>query len=461
MATIQKRGNSFRIRVSAGYDMTGKQIMKSMTFMPTPGMTQKQIEKEVERQKVMFEERVKTGQVLDGSIRFSEFADKWFSDYANEQLRSTTLARYKDMMPRINAAIGHMQIEKIQPQHLMAFYKNLAEAGIRTDTKCHCKIDLKAFLKQRNIKKAELSRIANVSLTTLSAINQDKNISAQCAEQISKALDMKQSDLFATVGNDKPLSGKTVLHHHRLISSILNTAVQWQVIFSNPCDRVKPPKVEHTEAKYLDEIQAAHLLELVENENMQYKTIVKLLLYSGVRRGELCGLTWDDINFDDRLLSINRSSLYLAEKGVFEDTTKNYTSQRVIKLSNAAVDMMKEYKVWQTEHRLKLGDRWVNSGRIFTSENGGPINPDVITDWFHKFIQKTDLPPISIHSLRHTNATLQIAGGVPITTVAGRLGHANETTTGKIYAHAIKSANEAAADTLQDILNPGYKKNQA
>ncbi|WP_164997227.1 tyrosine-type recombinase/integrase [Clostridium minihomine] len=102
-----------------------------------------------------------------------------------------------------------------------------------------------------------------------------------------------------------------------------------------------------------------------------------------------------------------------------------------------------------------------DSNRIFTAENGSAINPDVVSDWFRKFIKTTDLPPISIHSLRHTNATLQIAGGVPITTVAERLGHANETTTGKIYAHAIKSANEAAADTLQDLLNPGYKKNQA
>lgn len=461
MATIQKRGNNFRIRVSAGYDMTGKQIMRSMTYTPAPGMTEKQIEKEVERQKVMFEERVKTGQVLDGTVRFSEFADKWFNDYANDQLRPTTLARYKDMLPRINAAIGHMHLEKIQPQHLMAFYKNLAESGIRADTKYLCKIDLKVLLKQRGMKKVDLSQKANVSLTTLSAINQGRNISGQCAKQICEVLGKKQDELFSAVGNDKALSNKTILHHHRLISSILNTAVQWQVIFFNPCDRVKPPKVERKEAKYLDEEQATHLLELIENENMQYKTIVKLLLYTGMRRGELCGLTWDDIDFDNLLLSINRSSLYLSGKGVFEDTTKNFTSQRVLKLSDVVVDILKEYKIWQTQQRLLMGDRWENSNRIFTAENGGPINPDVITDWFHKFIQKTDMPSISIHSLRHTNATLQIAGGVPITTVAGRLGHANETTTGKIYAHAIKSANEAAADTLQDILSPSYKKNQA
>jgi integrase len=455
MATIQKRGNNYRIRVSAGYDMTGKQIMKSTTYTPAPGMTPKQIDKEVERQAVLFEERVRTGQVLDGTVRFAEFADKWFTDYADKQLRPTTLARYKDMMPRINAAIGHMQLEKIQPQHLMTFYKNLAESGIRADEKYHCTVDLKALLKKSHIKKVELAEKAGVSLTTLSGINQGRNVSRESAAQISKALDKKINDLFSAVGTDKTLSSKTVLHHHRLISSILSTAVHWQVIFANPCDRVKPPKVERKEAKYLDEEQATHLLQLLEKENIQYRTIVKLLLYTGLRRGELCGLTWDDINFDDRLLSVNRSSLYLAEKGIFEDLTKNYTSQRVIKLSDAAADMMKEFKIWQTQQRLLMGDRWTFSNRIFTAENGGAINPDVITDWFHKFIKKSDLPDISIHSLRHTNATLQIAGGVPITTVAGRLGHANETTTGKIYAHAIKSANEAAADTLQDILNPG------
>ena len=95
-------------------------------------------------------------------------------------------------------------------------------------------------------------------------------------------------DAFVPSKPVKGLTNKTIKHHHRLISSILNQAVYWQVIPSNPAERVKPPKVERTEAKYLDEIQTAKLLELLEKEEIHHRTMIKLFLYSGFRRGELC-----------------------------------------------------------------------------------------------------------------------------------------------------------------------------
>ena len=116
--------------------------------------------------------------------------------------------------------------------------------------------------------------------------------------------------------------------------------------------------------------------------------------------------------------------------------------------------MLKEYIAWQCEQRLLLGDKWINTGYIFTSWNGKPIHPDTLSGWFRDFVRENNLPDICLHSLRHTNASLLIASGVNLTTVAGRLGHANTNTTTKIYAHAIKSADEMAADTLQNILNP-------
>ncbi len=120
--------------------------------------------------------------------------------------------------------------------------------------------------------------------------------------------------------------------------------------------------------------------------------------------------------------------------------------------------MLREFRVWQAKERLQLGDQWQDSGRVFTTWNGAPIRPDTITGWFHKFVEKNGLPPIHIHSLRHANASLLIASGVNLQTVAKRLGHANVNTTGKIYSHAIKSADEASAETLQDILHPVKKK---
>ena len=230
--------------------------------------------------------------------------------------------------------------------------------------------------------------------------------------------------------------------------------MEWQIIFSNPCDRVRAPKVPRTEAKYLDEEDAAKLLDLLDKEDLQHAVMIKLLIYTGMRRGELCGLEWQDIDFDSAVIHIRRTSLYLKGKGIFEDETKSATSARSIKVPQAAIDMLKSYRTYQSEKKLSLGDQWVNTGRLFTTWNGNPIHPDTITGWFRKFIVKNNLPEISVHSLRHTNATLLIAGGVPIKTVSNRLGHAQASTTSNIYAHAIRSADEAAAETLQDLLHP-------
>ena len=92
MPTIQKRGDTYRIRVSAGYDAAGKQIMKSTTWKPAPGMTPKQIQKELDRQAVLFEEKVKSGRCMDGNIRFQDFAERWVEDYGKEHLRTRTYA---------------------------------------------------------------------------------------------------------------------------------------------------------------------------------------------------------------------------------------------------------------------------------------------------------------------------------------------------------------------------------
>lgn len=129
MATAEKRGNTYRLTASAGYDSTGKQIRKTMTWRPTPGLTEKQIAKELERQKVLFDERVKSGQFLDGNIRFQDFAEQWFRDYGREHLRERTYLRYVELSKRTYAAIGHIRLDKLQPHHLLEFYKQLAEPG--------------------------------------------------------------------------------------------------------------------------------------------------------------------------------------------------------------------------------------------------------------------------------------------------------------------------------------------
>ena len=455
MANIVKRNNAYRITVSCGYDMTGKQIRKTMTWNPEPNMTAKQIEKEVQRQATLFEERCLKGQVLDENIRFAEFAEIWMKDRKND-LRPRTYARYESLLPRINAAIGHIKLCKIQPPHLRAFYSNLAESGVRLDTKYACNISLDEYLQEHELSTAELCRRSGLSNTTVISIRKGNNVNLANAEKLAAALEMPLPELFTPVGDGKKtLSGTTIQHYHRLISVILNTAVEWGVLFANPCDRTKTPRAEEKEAKYIDDVQADALLMAIENADELHRTIVRLLLFTGMRRGEALGLKWSDIDFKKGTLKISRTLQYLPERGIFEDKTKNKSSERVIRLPQATIDDLRAHQVTQTEQRLALGSFWKGTeDYVFTNPEGKPLKPDSVSSWFSKFMkQHPDIPFITLHSLRHTNATLQLAAGVPITTVKKRLGHSNTATTGRVYAHAVQSADDTAAEKLDEMFS--------
>ncbi len=454
MASVTKRGNSYIIRASLGYDSKGKQIQRFKTWKPKNRMSAKQIEKELERQKVLFDEQCRNGQYMDGNIKFSDFVDYWFKEYANKQLRSETLAVYRELLKRVNTAIGHIRLNKLQPHHLMEFYNNLSEENTRSDVKYTAIVkDTKALLKKHKLTQASLTDRAGVSKNTVANFMHHKNIAPSSAMKISDAINMDMDKLFRTVNpHGTTLSTSTISKYHRFISSILEKAVKWQVIISNPCSRVEAPKVQIKEKKYLDEFQTVQLIQYLDTVPLRYKAIVITLLYSGMRRGELCGLDWADIDFQNSLVQINKSLLYTVGKGLFEDTTKNESSKRVIKLPAPAMEILKQYRAEQTAERLKLGDKWINSGKVFVQWNGKPIHPDTITKWFSDFIKQHDLPNITIHSLRHTNATLLIAGGADLRTVSKRLGHSNMSTTANIYTHAIQSADERAAQIFDDML---------
>lgn len=460
MSIVKKRGNSYFITISCGYDLSGKQIRYTKTVTPPTNLTQKQAKKWVEKEAAVFEDNCNHGFVQNGNIKLEAFCKDWL-EYKKNELKQRTFYRYKRMLPRIIDAMGHLRLDRITPQHLLSFYQTMYEDGSRLDIKYKCNIDLKKYLEGNHISRAALSRRTGVASSTLAGLIKGNKCEKTTAEKISTGINVSFSKLFSPANTENHLSDKTILNYHNLLSSIFSDAVLWGRITYNPCDRVRTPRVKKKDPKYLDEVEAAKLLDLLESERIDYRTIIRLLLFTGCRRGELLALHWDDIDFEQNLVHFRQNLLYTPETGVYLDSTKNESSERVIKINQTAVKDLKNYRVWQLEQELKMGDRWENTGFVFTNcETGKQLHPDAISGWFSDFIKahSDELPYISLHSLRHTNATLQIAGGVALTTVAKRLGHADTVTTSRIYAHAIKSADEAASETLEDILIPKNKK---
>ena len=453
MANITKRNDSYVIRVSCGYDSTGKQIRRNMTWTPPPNMTEKQIQKELERQSVLFEEKCRNGVIMSGAVKLSEFVEKWFADYAEKQLAPKTLLRYRDFVKRINPALGHLRIDRIQPHHLIEFMNQLSEEGSREDIRFHSIADLKAMRESRSLSKTKAAGEIGISFSTLEAAETGNNILLENAEKISQYYSAPLSKVFEASNSKKGLSNRTILSHYRFLSDLFNTAVKWGIISSNPAQRVDAPKQEHKEAKYLDEEQAKELLRLIQNAPTQYRMMIIMLLFTGMRIGELCGLEWKDIDFQKEMICIRRSSQYLPGKGIFTKEPKNTSSIRTNKFSHSLFVELKSYKAWQAKERMKLGDQWIDCDRLFTQWNGAPIYPYSLGQWLNDFIKTTDLPHISVHSLRHTNATLMISSGTDIRTVSSRLGHSQTSTTMNIYAHAIRSKDEMAADAMEVVLS--------
>ncbi len=460
MATVTKRGNSYRIMASAGRKVDGKQVRPSMTWTPEPGMTQRQIERELERQRLDFERRVEAGQSIDNSIRFSVYAQMWMErgkEGAEKPLAPKTYLRYTQLLERINAALGHLRVVDIQPNHIRSFLDNLKEEGIRETVRYRAAGDLAELIKEKGLTPTKLVVETGLADCTVRSARAGKNVSKAAAEAICKALGVKLKAVFVPLDDSGRLSDRTVLHHYRLLSSILSSAVMDDnIIQQNPAKRVRAPHCEKLEAESLDEKQAARLLELIEAEPMEYKTAVKVLLYTGARRGEVLGLQWGDVDMEGSILRIRRASQYTPDKGVFVKAPKTKSSVRSLKVPPAAISTLKAYKQWQNERRLAIGDLWQDEGWVFTGWNGKPIHPDTLSGWFGDFIKKTDLPRIHIHTLRHTNASILIASGVNVRTVSKRLGHSQTSTTTNIYSHALESADALAADALGDILSPDF-----
>jgi integrase len=256
----------------------------------------------------------------------------------------------------------------------------------------------------------------------------------------------------------KPLSGKTILEYHRLLRAMLAKAVYWQIIVSNPAERVQAPKTRKPKRKYYDDNQCKILLENLETldeEQIKYKTAIILTIFTGVRLGELMGLEWDDINFKDGIVCVNRSSQYLAEKGVFTKTPKTESSIREVGIPDFVVSLLEEYKSWYDNQKEFCGELWIDSNRLFVQADGKPMHPSTISKWFVKFVEHIGLPVINFHGLRHTNATLLIAQNIEVPIVSARLGHAQLTTTLNFYVHPIIAHNKTAGFALENLLLPG------
>lgn len=420
MASIRKRGKSYQVTVSNGRDIHDKQILETATWVPDPNKTEKQNQKALERFAMDFEDKVKSGKYLKGEkMTYQEYSALWLSEYAEKQMERTSIERCESSLNNIILpAIGHLKLSEIQPLHLTRLYSELTEKGY----------------------------------------NQN--------------------------GKQKPYSARTIKRIHQIISSSLNTAIYWQLIERSPCQRVKPPKVEkQADVKHFTLEQAQAFLNQLDipytvahrgrtkkdgTESkkhyeekeipLQFKVLFHLAIFGGFRRWELIALTWDDINFQDHTITINKASARTKD-GIITKAPKTFSSNRTVTIPVNTINLIRKYKTEQQRYCLSLGTYWKGSNYLFIQDDGKQMDISTPNKVFKKVIRiynethEDKLPEITLHGLRHTSATLLIAQNVDIKTVSNRLGHSETSTTMDIYTHALQKQDELAAESLGELFN--------
>lgn len=238
---------------------------------------------------------------------------------------------------------------------------------------------------------------------------------------------------------DGALSARTVLHHHRVLREALQQAVKWQLINRNPADAVEPPRPAKAEMQALTQEQVEVLLNAARG-SIIYMPVL-LAVTTGMRRGEILGLKWQDVDFERGVLSVRRS-LEETEHGVTFKEPKTAKSKRTIRLLSMTLDELRRHKVAQARDKLMCGPAYEDDGLVCCWPNGKFIFPSHISHTFSALVAKLDIPRVRFHDLRHTHATLLLKSGIHPKVVSERLGHSTIGLTMDTYSHVLPDIQE-------------------
>ena len=390
MASIRKRGeNSYLLVVSRGYDYQGNRLKPvQKTVHPPKGLTAKQTEKWLNEQAVLYEREVKRTP--------GEPVD-----------RSITLAKYIDVW-----------LEQVAP-------KKLAASTLVRD-----KQDIRRILPALgHYKLAELNKDILRAFYDAMRSEQNWKTGGLLAEKNSGG------HPFLSLRDPVRCSGGRVYHAQSRMAGIQE-------------------KGAPQERPVADEETVQRLITALEGQSLKYEVYFKLILATGMRRGEACGLRWSDIDWRQRALHIRRNVVKLSGQPILVKEPKTRAGVRVVYLSK---ELCKLLRVWQKESAWEKeqrgGGELEEEDYLFRQPGGDPMVPSTFTFRFKKILREGNLPDnLNVHSLRHTNASMLIAQGVDVRTVAGLLGHAQPSTTLDIYSHAFDKNKKLAQEKLAEAM---------
>lgn len=298
---------------------------------------------------------------------------------------------------------------------------------------------------QRHLKKS-----AQVSANTAVKLHIDPSIGSKKVIKLAR-IDVQQ---WVNHLSDKGLAPKTVRNYYSTLSGIMQFAIDMNIIEDTPCKNIRLPKdKKKKEVDYytIDEVKKLlYALDELPEEETHYKAAIYIALFGGLRKSEILGLNWDDINFRTGELRIHRSRMYAPGTGTYEDTPKTDKSNRIVTLPAEVVYILQDLQLQQKYRQLAAGPNYKESNAAIRSSTGNPLHPSVLYRWWAAFLKKNSLRHIPLHSLRHTHASMLAHLGEDKVKVSSRLGHSQLSTTLNIYTHLFEKTDKAIADNLSD-----------
>jgi integrase len=258
------------------------------------------------------------------------------------------------------------------------------------------------------------------------------------------------------IGNrGKLLSPTSVRRIHAALRSALNTAVRRRLIPFNPALHVElAPENPHRPKPWTAEECQSFLSKTKED---RLSTLYHLMIVTGLRRGEAIGLRWEDVDLESHCLFVTQQITDVKGKLVV-GTPKTRRGRRVVPVDILTVDLLREHQRGQDAERAAWGNASRYRGLVFCREDGRPLRPEYVTRHFQALARRAGLPPIRLHDLRHTNASIALAAGVDIKVVSDRLGHSTTAITADLYTHVVPSLGRDAAKRIAGLLADGSQE---
>lgn len=257
-------------------------------------------------------------------------------------------------------------------------------------------------------------------------------------------------DAFYNLKIDEAYSSSYIRKMHQMLNQAFNQAVKWKRIKYNPVNDADPPAVRKEEMKIWSYDAIKTFLEHCKGER-HYLTFF-LAIYTGMRRGEILGLKWSDIDFVNKTIHVERSLAYIPKKGYILTSTKTRKSNRIIPISDMVVKALVNYRKQQEIWKEQLGEQYQEEDLVICTETGSKQDPRNVLRALKRLITISNVTQIRFHDFRHTHASILISKGVDVVKVSKRLGHANAKITLETYAHLIPNEDNDLADIFEKAL---------